>query len=167
MMTVLTSATMVAVLVFGGCGGGEPASRPTPPPEQGPPPTPSDHLIQVSARIEPGETVEGFAKTLVVRLTLDPREDLYWNDDPLGEPVSLTFEPPKGVRLSETTAVIPNTITPQDVAPRSARIGLAEDASAGDAWQLGVRLEAFVCRKQTKQCLRLLESHEVTPARRR
>ena len=163
--TILTSAALVSALVFAGCGGGEPASRPAPPPDRPTGPAPADKLIRVSARIEPTQTVEGFPKTLVVELALDRRGDLYWNDDPNGKPVSFTLTPPEGVRLSQTSAVIPNTTTPQDVAPHSARMGLAEDASLGDAWRLRVDLEAFVCRKLTKQCLRRLESHEVTPTR--
>ena len=182
MRDVRTVVAMVvaALLVLGGCDREGPTSRPAPPPGAekgdgsllpvGPEgashkrlPSPFSPLIQVAARIEPTSTVEGFPKTLVVELSLVPDQDLYWNNE--GPPPELTLAAPEGVRLAQQDVVIPNTQVPYDLAPRSARVGLAEDASADASWTLGVTLKAYVCLKQTGACLIAEESHQVTPTR--
>jgi len=159
-------AIAVALLVVG-CGSEAPTSRPAvrPPTSGGPGLPAADTLIQVSARIDPAVTVEGFPETLVVELALDPAGDLHWNNDANAKPPAITLTVPEGVRLSRTTAVMPNTALEHDVVPRVTRIGLAEETAAGTDWRLGVQLEAFVCRDEGRVCLRQQETHEVTLVR--
>jgi len=166
-MRIGAVATVAVALLVVGCGSEAPASRPAPPPPAsgGPPLPAADTLIQVSARVDPAATVEGFPKTLVVELALDPAGDLHWNNDANSPTITLTV--PEGVRLSRTTAVMPNTALEHDVVPRVARIGFAEETGLGTDWRLGVQLEAFVCRDEGRVCLRQQETHEVRPARER
>lgn len=157
-------AVLGSLVVAVGCGK-EPPPPPPPPPGTQPTALPLvlEDKIQVAARIEPGTVAEGFPQTLAVILSLDPADDLYWNNE--GKPVALTFEAPEGVRLSQAQTIIPNTLVDKDTRPRMVRIGLDEGATAAPDWALTVRLEAFVCELQSGVCLRQRERHVVRPTR--